>query len=74
MAQDTDKSPAEDRVKGPELRLLDRRAYVGFPELKLAPGVVIKDFALQIPDVTFPFNVMVGIPLYHRMVGAWLPG
>jgi len=24
--------------------------------------------------ITFPFNVMVGIPLYHRMVGAWLPG
>jgi hypothetical protein len=24
--------------------------------------------------VTFPFNIVVGIPLYHRMVGAWLPG
>jgi hypothetical protein len=24
--------------------------------------------------ITFPFNVMVGIPLYQRMVSAWLPG
>jgi hypothetical protein len=24
--------------------------------------------------VTFPFNIMVGIPLYHRMVGYWLAG
>jgi len=24
--------------------------------------------------ITFPFNIVAGIPLYHRMVGAWLPG
>ena len=24
--------------------------------------------------ITFPFNIVVGIPLYHRMVSAWLPG
>jgi tetratricopeptide (TPR) repeat protein len=66
MAQDTEKTSAEERVKGPELRLLDRRAYVGFPELKLAPGVLIKDFALQIPDVTFPFNVTGGASRYQK--------
>src|SRR5205814_1844567 len=65
MAQDTEKT-AEERVKGPELRLLDRRAYVGFPELKIAPGVLIKDFALQIPDVTFPFNVTGGASRYQK--------
>ena len=65
MAQDTEKT-AEERVKGPELRLLDRRAYVGFPELKVAPGVLIKDFALQIPDVTFPFNVTGGASRYQK--------
>jgi hypothetical protein len=24
--------------------------------------------------ITFPFNIIVGIPLYHRMTEAWLAG
>ncbi len=64
MAQSNEKKI--ERVAGPELRLLDRRAFVGFPELKVAPGVVITDFALQIPDVTFPFNVSGGATKYQR--------
>ncbi len=54
------------RTAGPELRLVDRRAFVGFPELKLAPGVVITDFALQIPDVTFPLNLSGGASKYQK--------
>jgi tetratricopeptide (TPR) repeat protein len=54
------------RVPGPELRLLDRRAFVGFPALSLAPGVEIVDFALSIPDVTFPLNVSGGAAKYQK--------
>ena len=54
------------RLPGPELRLLDRRAFVGFPPLTLAPGIVISDFALQIPDVTFPFSLSGGPSRYQR--------
>ncbi|MDP2273446.1 MAG: flagellar hook-length control protein FliK [Archangium sp.] len=54
------------RTAGPELRLVDRRAFVGFPELKLSPGVVITDFALQIPDVTFPLNLSGGASKYQK--------
>ncbi len=54
------------RPTGPELRLLDRRAFVGFPSLTLAPGVVVTDFALQIPDVTFPLNVSGGASKYQK--------
>lgn len=59
-------SSAKSRAPGPELRLVDRRAYVGFPELELAPGVVITEFALQIPDVTFPLNVSGGAAKYQK--------
>lgn len=59
-------SSAKPRAMGPELRLLDRRAYVGFPELELVPGVVITEFALQIPDVTFPLNVSGGAAKYQK--------
>lgn len=51
---------------GPELRLLDRRAFIGFPPLVLSEGVVISDFALQIPDVTFPFNVTGGAVRFQK--------
>ncbi|MFO0597953.1 MAG: flagellar hook-length control protein FliK [Myxococcaceae bacterium] len=54
------------KVQGPELRLVDRRAFVGFPELKVAPGVVVTDFALQIPDVTFPLNLSGGASKYQK--------
>jgi hypothetical protein len=46
--------------------LLDRRALVGFPALSVSPGLAITDFALQIPNVTFPFNVTGGAIRYQR--------
>jgi len=48
------------------LRLVDRRAFVGFPSLAVAPGLTITDFGLQIPDVTFPFNLSSGPSRYQR--------
>ncbi|HEY0094293.1 MAG TPA: flagellar hook-length control protein FliK, partial [Archangium sp.] len=68
MATDSDspKPASEAQAAAPELRLLDRRAFVGFPPLELAPGLSIADFALQIPDVTFPFNVSAGASRYQR--------
>ncbi|TQF15354.1 flagellar hook-length control protein FliK [Myxococcus llanfairpwllgwyngyllgogerychwyrndrobwllllantysiliogogogochensis] len=54
------------RAAAPELRLLDRRAFVGFPALEVVPGLRISDFALQIPDVSFPFNVSAGATRYQR--------
>ncbi len=61
-----DTTSASARTPGPELRLLDRRAYVGFPALVLAPGVEVVDFALSIPDVTFPLNVSGGAAKYQK--------
>lgn len=61
-----EKDLTSPRVAGTELRLLDRRAFIGFPELKLASGVVISDFALQIPDVTFPLNLTGGASKYQK--------
>ncbi len=68
MATDSDSpKPAQDaRAASPELRLLDRRAFVGFPALPVTPGLTIADFALQIPDVSFPFNVSAGASRYQR--------
>jgi tetratricopeptide (TPR) repeat protein len=48
------------------LRLLDRRAFVGFPPVQVAPGLTIADFGLLIPDVTFPFNLAGGPSRYQR--------
>jgi len=56
----------EGRAAGPELRLLDRRAFVGFPPVELRPGINVVDFGLQIPDVSFPFNVGAGAQRYQR--------
>src|SRR5512132_1280308 len=50
----------------PELRLVDRRAFIGFPRLELSPGIAIEDFALLVPDVTFPFNLSGGPSRYQR--------
>ena len=61
-----DTTPQEARTPGPELRLIDRRAFVGFPELKIGPGLVVHDFALQIPDVTFPMNISGGAAKYQK--------
>ncbi|HYH97269.1 flagellar hook-length control protein FliK [Hyalangium sp.] len=68
MATESDSpKPAPDSgAAAPELRLLDRRAFVGFPPLPLTPGLTIADFALQIPDITFPFNVSAGPSRYQR--------
>jgi hypothetical protein len=46
--------------------LLDRRAFVGFPPVELRPGVTVVDFGLQIPDVSFPFEVGSGVQKYQR--------
>ncbi len=61
-----DREKTSERVPGPELRLVDRRAFVGFPELKLKPGVTITEFALQIPDITFPLNLSGGAAKYQK--------
>ncbi|HKD41235.1 MAG TPA: flagellar hook-length control protein FliK, partial [Myxococcaceae bacterium] len=68
MTTGVDRGAAAGAVKAqaPELRLLDRRAFVGFPPIIFAPGVVIADFALQIPEVTFPFSVTGGALRYQR--------
>jgi tetratricopeptide (TPR) repeat protein len=70
MANESDSSAPKGEGRGggpqPELRLLDRRAFVGFPPLAVAPGVTISDFALLIPDVSFPFNVSSGASRYQR--------
>lgn len=61
-----DLEKSTERVPGPELRLVDRRAFVGFPELKLKPGVTVTEFALQIPDITFPLNLSGGAAKYQK--------
>ncbi|RKG62325.1 flagellar hook-length control protein FliK [Corallococcus sp. AB011P] len=68
MATDSEspKPVAPASGAAPELRLLDRRAFVGFPALEVQPGLRIADFALQIPDVSFPFNVSAGATRYQR--------
>ncbi|MFZ5471849.1 MAG: flagellar hook-length control protein FliK [Myxococcota bacterium] len=66
MAKAKDSAAPATKGAGPELRLLDRRAFVGFPELSVAPGLTLTDFALQIPDVTFPFNVTGGPARYQK--------
>src|SRR5579862_89013 len=65
MAEKRETRPAEE-APGPELRLVDRRALVGFPSLQVAPGLTVTDFALQIPDVTFPFNLSGGAARYQK--------
>jgi tetratricopeptide (TPR) repeat protein len=67
MTTEAERSPSTlAKAQAPELRLLDRRAFVGFAPIIYAPGVVISDFALQIPDVTFPFSVTGGALRYQR--------
>jgi len=72
MATDRDQTTQEATTAssgadgGPMLRLVDRRAFVGFPSLAVAPGLTITDFGLQIPDVTFPFNLSGGPSRYQR--------
>ncbi|MCL2625586.1 MAG: flagellar hook-length control protein FliK [Cystobacterineae bacterium] len=65
MATETEKQ-AEALAIGPELRLIDRRAFVGFPPMEFGPGVHISDFALQIPDVSFPLNLTGGVARFQK--------
>lgn len=51
---------------GPELRLIDRKAFVGLGAFDIAPGLRIADLALQIPNVSFPFNVTGGAARYQK--------
>lgn len=66
MSSDAPAPTSAARPIGPELRLVDRRAFVGFPALDVARGLRITDFALLIPDVTFPFNVTGGATRYQK--------
>ena len=60
-------APAEDsRAPGAELRLVDRKAFVGLGAFDVAPGLRIAYLALQIPNVTFPFNVTGGASRYQK--------
>jgi len=64
MATETEEQPKAPEL-GPELRLLDRRAFVGFPPMEFAPGILISDFALQIPEVSFPVNLTGGVARFQ---------
>ncbi|MBX7114119.1 MAG: flagellar hook-length control protein FliK [Myxococcaceae bacterium] len=66
MSIENEQAASKAKTAGPELRLLDRRAFVGFPPLTLTPGINITDFALQIPDVTFPLNISGGATKYQK--------
>ena len=66
MAGEEKREPEVGKVAAPELRLLDRRAFVAFPPLEVAPGVRITDFGLQIPDVSFPFSISGGALRYQK--------
>jgi tetratricopeptide (TPR) repeat protein len=66
MAGEEKREPEVGKSAAPELRLLDRRAFVAFPPLEVAPGIRITDFGLQIPDVSFPFNVSAGALRYQK--------
>jgi tetratricopeptide (TPR) repeat protein len=66
MAGEEKREPEVGKPAAPELRLLDRRAFVAFPPLDVAPGVRVTDFGLQIPDVTFPFSVSGGALRYQK--------
>ncbi|MCL2178016.1 MAG: flagellar hook-length control protein FliK [Proteobacteria bacterium] len=65
MATETEKQP-EVLALGPELRLIDRRAFVGFPSMEFAPGIHILDFALQIPEMSFPLNITGGVARFQK--------
>ncbi|MGO8968489.1 MAG: flagellar hook-length control protein FliK [Myxococcaceae bacterium] len=66
MAGEEKREPEVAKSQAPELRLLDRRAFVAFPPLEVAPGVRVTDFGLQIPDVSFPFSVSGGALRYQK--------
>ncbi|MFN7133902.1 MAG: hypothetical protein ACK4N5_17635, partial [Myxococcales bacterium] len=48
------------RFPPPELRLHDRKAFVGFGHTPLGDGLSLPDLALIVPDVTFPFDITGG--------------
>ena len=66
MAGEEKREPEVAKPAAPELRLLDRRAFVAFPPLEVAPGIRVTDFGLQIPDVSFPFSVSGGALRYQK--------
>jgi len=65
MATETEQQPKAP-PPGPELRLTDRRAFVGFPPLEFAPGILIADFALQIPEASLPLNLTGGVARFQK--------
>ena len=66
MASSTDMLEIKKHTTSAQLRLLDRRAFVGFPEAQIAPGIFVTDFGLQIPNVEFPFDVTHGAGRYQN--------
>lgn len=64
-ARPADKGGVEPE-KGPELRLMDRKAFVGLGAFDVAPHVKVSDLSLQIPNVTFPFNVTGGAQRFQK--------
>lgn len=45
------------RFPPPELRLHDRKAFVGFGHTPLGEGIALTDLALIVPEVSFPFDI-----------------
>src|SRR5262245_5798109 len=41
----------------PELRLHDRKAYVGFGATPIAAGIRVSDFAMRVPEISYPFDI-----------------
>jgi tetratricopeptide (TPR) repeat protein len=44
----------------PELRLHDRKAYVGFQPTPIGEGIRVADFAMRVPEINYPFDISGG--------------
>jgi tetratricopeptide (TPR) repeat protein len=49
--------PIRPRFPAPQLRIHDRQVYVGFGATPLGDGLMLRDLALIVPDVAFPFDI-----------------
>ncbi len=49
--------PSRSRFPAPQLRIHDRQVYVGFGATPLGDGLTLRDLALIVPDVAFPFDI-----------------
>ncbi len=55
-----ERAPAPARPVEPQLRLHDRKAYVGFEPTPIAPGIRVSDFGMRVPDINYPFDISGG--------------